>query len=186
MAEINTWPGWECVRVIGSGSYGKVYEIQKHEYGKTYTAALKVITIPKNQADVQSAYSDGMDRESVTSYFQSIVTKITDEFALMSDLKGYTNIVSYQDHMVVEHENEIGWDILIRMELLTSLQSYCTQNVLTEKEILKLGCDICQALELCWDMKIIHRDIKPENIFVNRHGDFELGDFGVARTVENE
>lgn len=186
MAEINTWPGWECVRLLGAGSYGKVYEIKRTEFGKTYSAALKVITIPRDQADIQNAYSDGMSKESVTTYFRSIVERITDEFALMSDLKGFTNIVSYQDHKVIEHENEIGWDILIRMELLTSLQSYCSQNTLSERQIVKLGCDICRALELCWEMKIVHRDIKPENIFVNRHGDYELGDFGVARTIENE
>ena len=32
---------------------------------------------------------------------------------------------------------------------------------------------------------IIHRDIKPENIFVNDFGDFKLGDFGIARKMEN-
>ena len=166
MSEINTWPGWECVRLIGSGSYGKVYEIKKIEYGKTYTAALKVITIPQNKAEINNAFDDGMDKESVTNYFRSFVDKIADEVALMYDLKGYTNIVSYQDHKVIEHEDEIRWDILIRMELLIPLQIYCNQKKLTEKEILKLGCDICRAIELCWKRKIVHRDIKPANIFI--------------------
>ena len=40
------------------------------------------------------------------------------------------------------------------------------------------------ALELCQRYNIIHRDIKPENIFVSDTGDFKLGDFGIARTVE--
>ena len=45
MAELNTLPGWKCVRQIGAGSFGKVYEIQHTEYGKVYKAALKVVRI---------------------------------------------------------------------------------------------------------------------------------------------
>lgn len=63
MAEMNTWPGWECVRQLGSGSFGKVYEIQREEFGKIYRAALKVITIPQNQSDVLDVYSEGMDEK---------------------------------------------------------------------------------------------------------------------------
>ncbi|MBR4867734.1 MAG: protein kinase, partial [Clostridia bacterium] len=32
----------------------------------------------------------------------------------------------------------------------------------------------------------IHRDIKPENIFVNDLGNYKLGDFGIARKLENK
>ena len=57
---------------------------------------------------------------------------------------------------------------------------------LTEAEIVKLGIDICTALEVCSKKEIIHRDIKPENIFVNDFGDFKLGDFGIARKLEGQ
>jgi hypothetical protein len=50
--------------------------------------------------------------------------------------------------------------------------------------IIKLGIDICKALEVCQKHNIIHRDIKPENIFVSDMGDFKLGDFGIARQIE--
>ena len=51
--------------------------------------------------------------------------------------------------------------------------------------MVKLGSDICTALEICAKRNVIHRDIKPENIFVNSFGDFKLGDFGIARKLEN-
>lgn len=184
MAELNTLPGWKCVRQIGAGSFGKVYEIQHIEYGKVYKAALKVVRIPQDPSDLKRAYSEGMDREGATTYFRSFVENLTDEFAIMDEIKGFTNIVSYEDHMVIEHPDEIAWDILIRMELLTSLPDYCTTHTMSEKQVIQLGMDICNALEICEEKKIIHRDIKPDNIFVNDRGDFKLGDFGIARTVE--
>lgn len=184
MAELNTLPGWKCVRQIGAGSFGKVYEIQHTEYGKVYKAALKVVRIPQDPSDLKRAYSEGMDREGATTYFRSFVENLTDEFAIMDEIKGFTNIVSYEDHMVIEHPDEIAWDILIRMELLTSLPDYCTTHTMSEKQVIQLGMDICNALEICEEKKIIHRDIKPDNIFVNDRGDFKLGDFGIARTVE--
>ena len=78
----------------------------------------------------------------------------------------------------------IGWDILIQMELLTPLNQYIRDHVVTRQDVIRLGIDLCKALELCQKYNIIHRDVKPENIFISETGDFKLGDFGIARTVE--
>lgn len=181
---IDTWPGWISEKLLGEGSFGKVYEIRREEFGTTYKAALKVITIPQNPADIEASYKDGMDQESITAYYRSVVEDIVAEFALMSQLKGNSNIVSYEDHQVVPHEDGIGWDILIRMELLKPLMDVHAESPLDEKEVTKLGIDLCHALELCEKKGIIHRDIKPDNIFVSEHGDYKLGDFGIARVIE--
>jgi len=55
---------------------------------------------------------------------------------------------------------------------------------MARRDIIRLGIDICKALELCQRYNIIHRDIKPENIFISDNGDYKLGDFGIARTIE--
>lgn len=184
MNEINTWPGWENVEMIGEGSFGKVYRIRREEFGVASEAALKVITIPGSQADLAAAREEGMDDASVTNYFKSFVEDLAAEFALMSSLKGNSNIVSYEDHMVIPREGEVGWDILIRMELLTPLQAAAAQKPLTDRDVAVLGIDMCRALTLCRSRGIIHRDIKPENIFISRDGCYKLGDFGVARVAE--
>ena len=49
---------------------------------------------------------------------------------------------------------------------------------------MKLGIDLCRALETCGTYDIIHRDIKPENIFLSDLGHYKLGDFGIARQLE--
>ena len=176
---------WHIVREIGEGNFGKVFEIERRDFGRIYKAALKVITVPKNQSELKNAMLEfDDDPQSVTDYFRGFVEEMVDEFALMSRLKGNSNIVSYEDHAVFEHDDGFGWDILIRMELLTPMLDYMHTEQFGAEKIIKLGTDMCKALEHCGKLNIIHRDIKPENIFVSEFGDFKLGDFGVARVAE--
>lgn len=175
---------WTITKLLGEGSFGKVYEMERVDFGRTYKAALKIITVPSNMSELKNAMFESMDQSSVVDYFYSCVEEVIDEFTLMSKLKGNSNIVSYENHKVIEHTNEIGWDILIQMELLTPLNEYISKTQLTQWDVIKLGIDICKALEVCHRYNIIHRDIKPENIFISDLGDYKLGDFGIARTIE--
>ena len=175
---------WKIRNLIGEGSYGKVYEIEREDFGVTYKAALKAITIPRNKSDIKSVMSDGMDEKSASTYFRGFVEEMTKEFAIMDKLKGNSYIVNYEDHIVIEHKDEIGWDVLIRMELLTPLNDYLENHKLSKNEVVQFGIDLCKALEICGKYDIIHRDIKPENIFVSDLGTFKLGDFGIARVAE--
>ncbi|MDO4815879.1 MAG: protein kinase [Bacillota bacterium] len=176
---------WHIVREIGEGSFGKVFEIEREDFGYTYKAALKAITIPQSQSELDGILASGMDMGSATEYCQGIVKELNEEFHLMSKLKGNSNVVSYEDHVVIEHSDGIGWDVLIRMELLTPLMRYIRNNPLNRDSVVRLGIDICKALELCRKHDIVHRDIKPDNIFVSDDGRFKLGDFGIAKTMEH-
>lgn len=175
---------WKIKNKLGEGNFGAVYEIEREDFGTTYHSALKTITIPKNQSELESILDDGMDATSAESYLEQFVEKIVSEFVLMSKLKGNSHIVSYEDHQVIKHKDGIGWDILIRMELLMPMMSYMKTTSITKRDVIKLGIDMCRALELCQKYNIIHRDIKPENIFISDSGDFKLGDFGIAKEVE--
>jgi serine/threonine-protein kinase len=125
-----------------------------------------------------------MDEDSLTSYYQGVVEDIVSEVALLSQFKGHSNIVSYEGHTVTPLEDSFGWLICIRMELLTPLYEYLREHAMTQRDVIRLGTDICTALEVCEQNNIIHRDIKPENIFHSRFGTFKLGDFGIAREME--
>ena len=176
--------GWNITRLLGEGGYGKVFEIERSEFGQTYRAALKVITVPQSKAEIGSILSEGMSTPQAEAYFHGIVEELVHEFSIMFKLKGTANIVSCEDLRVLEHPDGIGWDILIRMELLHPLLPYVYQHPMARRDIIRLGIDICKALELCQRYNIIHRDIKPENIFISDNGDYKLGDFGIARTIE--
>ena len=174
---------WYIKRFIGKGSYGKVFEVERKDaFGTVYTGALKAITVPTSEDELEDLLANGMDRDSASTYFRNYAEGLNREIALMSRLKGHSNIVSYEDHDIQPHEDGMGWDMLIRMELLTPITIFQKANkTFTRRQVIQLGIDLCRALEVCQKYNIIHRDIKPANIFLSETGDFKLGDFGVAR-----
>lgn len=177
------WPGWETGPIIGRGSFGEVYEIHRDVFGTPEQAALKVITIPQNASDIDEMYNDGYDEESITSTFKNHLESIVAEYTLMRKMNGSANIVNCDDIRYVQHDNGIGWDIFIKMELLTPLGKALPADI-SEEQVIRVAMDMCAALELCSQHHIVHRDIKPQNIFVSANGDYKLGDFGIAKTVE--
>ena len=181
---VSVWPEWKIVEKIGEGSFGKVYKACRTEQGTTFYSAIKVITIPSNQGELSSVRSESPNEQSVKEYFQGLVDECIQEVSTMEYFRGNSYVVSVEDYKVVEYLDDIGWDIFIRMEYLTSFMEYCAEKPLKEEDVIHLGIDLCKALEYCQCQNIIHRDIKPENIFVSRFGEFKLGDFGIARELD--
>lgn len=181
---VSVWDEWKITEKIGEGSFGKVYKAQRTEKGKTFYSAIKVITIPSSQSELNSIRSETSNDQSAREYFHTVMEECIQEVSTMEYFRGNSHVVSVEDYKVVEYLDAIGWDIFIRMEYLTSFLDYCAEKQITEEEVVQIGIDMCKALECCQQLNIIHRDIKPENIFVSRFGEFKLGDFGIARELE--
>ena len=177
------WPGWDVVQILGQGSFGAVYEIRRNLYGRLESAALKVISVPQSTQEVRDLRSEGYDDASITAHFQSYLEEIVREYTVMLELKGHTNVVYCDDIRYVQHEDGFGWDVFIKMELLTPLMNFMGRNY-EEQQVVRMGIDLCNALILCKKENIVHRDIKPQNIFVSKTGDYKLGDFGVAKVSD--
>ena len=179
------WPDWQIEDKIGEGSFGIVYRVSRTEFSQTFYSAVKVITIPNNEAEMKSLRLEGLNEGSMRKYYRDIVEACVNEISALERLKGSAHIVNIEDFKVIQYPDMIRWDIFIRMELLEGLDAYLSRKgKLSQIEVIKLGEDICDALSVCEMEHIIHRDIKQENVFVTKRGDFKLGDFGIAKTLE--
>ena len=177
------WGSWYIEKFLGQGSYGKVFMISKEEWGYKYESALKIISIPTREQYHEAVSTLGNDKNLLKRYFEDAVKGIINEIVMLYNLRGNSNIVSYEDHMVIEQQDNISWDILIRMEYLTPLNKYLEEKDLCMEDVINIGLDLSSALEICSKKGIVHRDIKDENVFVSKDKRYKLGDFGIAREL---
>lgn len=178
------WPEWEVTGRIGSGAFATVYKAVRKDMVGTSFAAIKVTKIPADSSEIDGLHAEGLQPDQTFAYYEGVVKDYSAEIKLMDSVKGYTNIVAIDDYKIFHPDDETVWYIFIRMELLTPLVKKTAVEGMDEAQIIRLGIDLCTALDICRRHSIVHRDIKPENIFVNESGDYKLGDFGVARNLE--
>lgn len=181
---MRAWPGWRVERMIGKGSFGQVYEISRDIVDSVERSALKVIGLPSNPQEMEKYYRQGYTPQQLADYYSRCREEILREYSLMAGIKGHPNIVYCDDFRQIQRPDRIGWDIHIKMELLTGLFQVMSLRY-SEPLVVQMGKSIASALALCEKKGILHRDIKPENIFYANTGEFKLGDFGVAKVMQH-
>ncbi len=164
------WGKWIVKRKLGEGGFGAVYEVECDKFDSK-PCAVKII--PSKNEDIYKRMPMGVTLSSneFEKQKEKEVKRKEKELELMNRLQGEENIVTIYDGDVYEQED--GIDVIIRMELLENLVSYIQKKQISSDEewrklVIKIGIDICKALEICEQKRIVHRDIKPENIFVNK------------------
>src|ERR1700686_1336007 len=83
--------------------------------------------------------------------------------------------------------NESESQTFIAMELLEgqTLKHLISGRPMEIDRVLELGVQIAAALEVAHSKGIVHRDIKPANLFVTKHGQAKVLDFGLAKLSIN-
>ncbi len=153
---------YEIISAIGEGGFGSVY--LGHDLGMDRPVAIKELlqsaasTNPEEYEEYQARFRK---EARIVSKFSH--PNVTSAYALESDELG--NL-----YLILEY---VGGG---------SLKSILERGeVLDDARVIRLGVDICNAIEAIYRRDIVHRDIKPSNILLTEDGTAKLTDFGVAQ-----
>jgi Tol biopolymer transport system component len=149
---------YEIVAPLGAGGMGEVYRARDTRLGRE--VAIKVL--PANRVS---------DPDRKARFIQE---------ARAASSLNHPNIVTIYDIA-----QDRGIDFLV-MELVSgkTLGEVIGRKGLPEREVVRYGLAIADALTKAHAAGIVHRDLKPGNIMVNNDGVVKVLDFGLAKLTE--
>ena len=171
---------WFIDSKISEGKASKFYKVYKTENGQLRYMGLKTVKFPSDDREISSVISSGRFI-NIDEYLNALQKDITKNMQTMLSLRSNKNIVRFDNFTIVREAS--CFYVIMLMELLTPLASHTQPDTMKKSEILKLGQDMCNALEGFRQAGIVHHDIKSENIYVDSFGNYKLGDFGIFDSI---
>uniref|UniRef100_A0A0E0GU68 mitogen-activated protein kinase kinase kinase n=1 Tax=Oryza nivara TaxID=4536 RepID=A0A0E0GU68_ORYNI len=150
---------WQKGKLIGSGTFGCVYEAANRHTGAL--CAMKEVNIIPD--DAKSAES---------------LKQLEQEIKFLSQFK-HENIVQYYGSEYIEDRFYIYLEYVHPGSINKYVNQHC--GAMTESVIRSFTRHILKGLSFLHSQKIMHRDIKGANLLVDVNGVVKLADFGMAK-----
>eukprot|EP00347_Sterkiella_histriomuscorum_P007156 403350050 len=147
---------FRILKVIGRGSFGKVYLVQKTDTLKFYAMKTLKKEITQSQPQFQSTKAERQIMEKINHPF---IVKL--HYAFQTPKKLY-----------------FVMDFLNGGELFHHIK---TEGRFSEARTQFYTAEIFLALECLHQNDIIYRDLKPENVLLDSEGHIKITDFGLSK-----
>lgn len=168
---------WYVDSKLAEGRNSKVFKIYKTVNGVTKFQALKTVKFPSSDRELSRVIETGKFK-TVNEYLNLLENTVIENMNKMLSLRTNPNIVRFDNFRIVR-ENSCFYVIML-MELLSPFSDCVKVESITKEQVVKISSDLCRAVDGFRNAGIMHHQIKPENIYVDKKGNFKLGDFGIS------
>lgn len=143
---------------------------------------VKVISIPASQVQLDALLLTGAlsGKDAAMDYFKELADETVRQAETLRDMSHQEGFVAYLESQVVPMADGIGYEVYLLGTFKRSLEKVFAGQVLTHRNILEMGLDLCAALSACRRSGLLYMDLKPGNIFYTPEDGCRIGDVGFA------
>ncbi|MEN8906023.1 MAG: protein kinase [Clostridiales bacterium] len=172
---------WKVDSLIGEGNFSSVYKIKS--YSNSTFSTVKFIRIPNSNLYSNAINNLGSKKRKLNLYFSDLISNIEHYINILSNIND-PYILKYQDHTIVKLTGKTGWDFLIKMERLDSMENFMKFNEFTLRDLLLMSIDVCVGLSRYRLKDIYQTNIYENNIFLSESGTYKIGDFSLNTHIK--
>ena len=156
---------YKNLKLLGKGSYGTVFKIEKRSNNKVY--ALKQMNISKLRDNYE-------------------INNLINELKILC-FHNCNYLLKCREIFYENHKINIVTDLAKYSDLSKYIEKYKKNNKkISEKTIWLIFIQCCYGIEYLHEYDIIHRDLKPANILLNDNSSILIADFGISKILENK
>jgi serine/threonine protein kinase len=167
---------WHIEAKISEGKNSKFYKVYRTDGLQKDYLGLKTVKFPSSDRELSRVIASGK-YNNIDEYLDLLQQSVSRNMAVMRSLSHHKNIVSLHNFTIIREAS--CFYVLMLVDLLTPLSDYLSFENISKEDTVKIGKDICRAMEAFREKGIIHHNITPENIYVDTMGNYKLGDFGL-------
>ena len=186
---------YERIRMLGQGSYGKAWLVQD----RSTDARLVIKEIRVNhQKEMDEALAEA-EVLSKLDHINIIKFAVMNQLSIIFLFCIKLNECGQQRSNCVHRALRYSKLIRVSPKVVCIVMEYAddgdlsdkigrrrvTNQLFDEASVLKTLVQVVQALFYLHSRGILHRDIKTANLFLNKSGVVKLGDFGIARILDD-
>uniref|UniRef100_A0AAY4EJI9 Ribosomal protein S6 kinase n=1 Tax=Denticeps clupeoides TaxID=299321 RepID=A0AAY4EJI9_9TELE len=175
---------FELLKVLGQGSYGKVFLVRKIkgiDTGQLY--AMKVLK--KATLKVRDRVRSKMERDILAEVNHPFIVKLHYAFQTEGKLYLILDFLRGGDLFTRLSKEVSGLLQTPSLQLVHNLIH--SQVMFTEEDVKFYLAELALALDHLHSLGIIYRDLKPENILLDEEGHIKITDFGLSKeAIDND
>lgn len=158
-AQLGVDRGYTIVRTIGKGSYGAALLVKDKEKRLRVMKTVEIGRLSEREQE---------DAVNEVKVFASLT---------------HPYVVRHRESFIDSGTLAIVMDYAEGGDLHRHIQ--CAKQAYPETQVLRWLTQVALGLKYLHGRKVIHRDMKSQNLFLTKHVNLRIGDFGISQVIKN-